>query len=51
MASYEVRKDIHIRFNIDNVFDKTHAVALNWPAQRALLGPSRTYRISTSFKF
>lgn len=51
MASYEVYKDIHIRFNVDNVADTKYAVSTNWPGSRALLGPSRTYRVSTSFKF
>jgi len=51
MASYEVYKDVHIRFNVDNVFDKFHAVTTNWNGTRATLGAPRTYRISTSFKF
>ena len=51
MASYELRKDVQIRFNVDNVFDKFHVVSTNWPATRAQLGQSRTYRITTSFKF
>lgn len=51
MASYELQKDVHIRFNVDNVFDEQYATALNWSARRAFLGPPRTYRISTSFKF
>ncbi len=51
MASYEIYKDIHIRFNVDNVADTKYAVSTNWAGSRALLGPSRTYRVSTSFKF
>jgi catecholate siderophore receptor len=51
MASYEVYKDIHIRFNVDNVADTKYAVATNWAGSRAFLGPARTYRVSTSFKF
>jgi catecholate siderophore receptor len=51
MASYELHKDVHIRFNVDNVADTRYAVATNWNGSRAQLGPSRTYRVSTSFKF
>ncbi len=51
MASYEIRKDVNIVFNVDNVFDKTYAVSANWPATRASLGAPRTYRVSTNFRF
>ncbi len=51
MASYEIRKDVELRFNIDNIADVRHAVSTNWPANRATLGIPRTYRISTSFRF
>ncbi len=51
MASYELRKDVELRFNVDNVTDKLYAVSTNWPAQRVQLGAPRTYRISTNFKF
>lgn len=51
MASYEIRKDVLVRFNVDNVFDEKYAVAMNWPATRATLGIPRTYRLSTSFRF
>lgn len=51
MASYEVQKDFIVRFNIDNVADARYAMSTNWPGVRALLGPSRNYRVSTSFRF
>lgn len=51
MASYELHKDVIVRFNIDNVADNRYAMSTNWPGVRALLGPSRNYRVSTSFRF
>lgn len=51
MASYEIHKDVHLRFNVDNVADTRYAVSTNWAGSRAFLGPSRTYRVSTNFKF
>ncbi len=51
MAVYELRKDVNLRFNIDNIADTKYAVSSNWPAQRVMLGAPRTYRVSTSFKF
>lgn len=51
MASYEVQKNLHVRFNVDNVADTKHAISANWSAHRVMPGPSRTYRVSTSFKF
>jgi len=51
MASYEIRKDVNIVFNVDNVFDKTYAQSLNWSARKAQLGAPRTYRISGNFRF
>ncbi len=51
MASYELHKDVIVRFNIDNVADNRYAMSTNWSGVRALLGPSRNYRVSTSFRF
>ncbi|MGE3149449.1 MAG: TonB-dependent receptor [Pseudorhodoplanes sp.] len=51
MASYELKKDIDLNFNIDNVADTKYAISTNWPGQRVILGPARTYRIATTFKF
>jgi catecholate siderophore receptor len=51
LVSYDVTKDVQIRFNVDNIFDEKYAVGLNWSAQRAALGAPRTFRISTNFKF
>jgi len=51
LASYEVTKNVDVRFNIDNVFDETYAVSTNWGGSRATLGPPRTFRISTSVRF
>ena len=51
MASYEVTKDIVVRFNVDNITNKTYASSLNWSTRKAQLGAPRTFRISASFKF
>ncbi len=51
MASYEVYKGVDLRLNIDNIADEKYAVSTNWAASRATLGTSRTYRISTNFRF
>jgi catecholate siderophore receptor len=51
MTSYEVYKDVHVRFNVDNIADRKYAVSSNWPGQRVMLGAPRTYRLSTSFRF
>ncbi len=51
MVSYEMWKDVHLRFNIDNITDEKYPLSMNWAAQRAVLGAPRTFRVSTSFKF
>ncbi len=51
MASYELSKDVEVRFNVDNVTDKLYAVSTNWPGQRVQLGAPRTYRLTANFKF
>jgi catecholate siderophore receptor len=51
MASYELTETVDLQFNVDNVFDELAAVSANWPGQRALLAPPRTYRIGTSVDF
>ena len=51
MTSYELNKNIDLRFNIDNVFDETYAVSTNWNGQRVMLGSPRTFRIGTAFKY
>lgn len=51
MASYEIRKGIAMRLNIDNVADNRYALSSNWNGTRAGIAPGRVYRVSTSFKF
>jgi catecholate siderophore receptor len=51
MVSYEMWKDVHLRFNVDNIANEQYLVSMNWPAQRGVLGAPRTFRVSTSFKF
>ena len=51
MASYELTETVDLQLNVDNVFDELVAVSANWPGQRALLAPPRTWRIGTSVDF
>ena len=51
MASYDVTKNVRLRFNIDNVTDELYAQSINWGAQRAFLGAPRTFLVSADFRF
>lgn len=51
MASYDLTENVELRLNIDNVFNEEYALSTNWPGQRVLLGPPRTFRIGTSVDF
>ncbi|MCH7335966.1 TonB-dependent siderophore receptor [Acinetobacter sp. NIPH 2699] len=51
MTSYAVDKDTTLRFNVNNVTDKLHAVSANWAGSRVVLGAPRTYMLSLDFKF
>jgi catecholate siderophore receptor len=51
MAEYQATPNILVRLNIDNVTDELYAVSTNWPAQRVLLGPPRTFLLSASVTF
>lgn len=51
MATYDVSKNVRLRFNIDNVTDKLYASSLNWSAQRAFIGAPRTFLLSADFRF
>lgn len=51
MAAYELNRNLTLRFNVDNVFDKTYVVSSNWNAQRVFLGSPRTYLLSADLRF
>lgn len=51
MASYKVNDYLSLRLNIDNLTDELYAKSFNWPAQRALLGPPRSYLLSADIHF
>ena len=51
MVSYNVNDNVKLRFNIDNIFNETHAVSSNWPGTRVSLGAPRTFRFSASMNF
>src|SRR5690606_12201114 len=51
MASYQASERLFVRLNIDNAADELYATSSNWPAQRAALGPPRSYLLSADFTF
>ncbi|MFA5630489.1 MAG: TonB-dependent siderophore receptor [Porticoccaceae bacterium] len=51
MASYKVNPNVSMRLNVDNVTDELYANSANWPAQRVVLGPPRSYLLSVDFHF
>lgn len=51
MASYAVNRNLSVRLNIDNVFDKLYATSANWPGTRVFLGPPRSFMVSADPAF
>lgn len=51
MVSYELRKNVNVVFNVDNIANEKYAISTNWAAQRAILGAPRTYRVSMNFRY
>lgn len=51
LVAYDVSEAVTVRLNVDNITDEVYAVSLNWPAQRALLGPSRSFLLSADVRF
>lgn len=51
MASYEASERVFLRLNVENAADELYATTTNWPAQRVLLGPPRSYLLSADFRF
>jgi len=51
VVSYALNDNIDLRLNIDNVTDELYAVSTNWPAQRALIGPSRSFMFTIAADF
>lgn len=51
MASYAVNRNLSVRLNIDNVFDKLYATSANWPGTRVFLGPPRSFMVSADLAF
>lgn len=46
LIEYEITENAIVRLNINNVTDELYAVSTNWPAQRVLLGPPRSFMLS-----
>lgn len=51
MASYELVENVDLRLNIDNIADNKYATSMNWNGRRASLGGSRSFMLSTNFRF
>lgn len=51
MAAYELRENVTVQFNIDNVFDELYMASTNWNGTWGHLGAPRVYRIATNFSF
>lgn len=51
MASYEINKNVSVRFNVNNVTDELYARAINNNSNRTYLGDPRTFLVSADFKF
>ncbi len=51
MAEYEVNESVLVRLNVDNITNEFYAVSANWNGRRVLLGPSRSFLLSTHFNF
>lgn len=46
VVSYDVTDNATLQLNVDNLTDEFYAVSTNWAAQRAILGPSRSFLVS-----
>ncbi len=51
MASYEVNRQLSLRFNVSNVADKHYARALNNNSNRAYFGDPRAFLLSAEYRF
>ncbi|MGJ8655878.1 MAG: TonB-dependent receptor [Akkermansiaceae bacterium] len=51
LASYELKDNVTLRLNVDNVFDNAYAISTNWGSTRAQVAPPRTFTISAEWKF
>ena len=50
MIEYAVTPQATLRLNVDNITDEYYAVSTNWSAQRALIGPSRSFLLSLALR-
>jgi len=51
MAAYKVSKNLNLRLNVYNLFDKEYISTLNNSGARATLGAPRTAILSANFQF
>lgn len=51
IVTYDVSPSIALRLNVQNLTDELYAVSTNWPGQRVLLGPSRSFLLSADVRF
>jgi catecholate siderophore receptor len=50
IVEYDVRPDISLRLNVDNITDEFHAVSTNWGASRVTLGAGRSYLLTLRYR-
>ncbi len=51
LATFEVNRNVTLRFNIDNLTNEFYAASANWNGSRITLGPARAYMLSTDVRF
>lgn len=51
IVAYDFTPKVSARLNVQNLGDELYAVSTNWPGQRVLLGPPRSYLLSVDVKF
>jgi len=51
MATYRVNKNVSLKFNVNNLFDKDYVASINRGGNRYFPGAERSYRLTANFDF
>ncbi|MDH1701539.1 catecholate siderophore receptor Fiu [Comamonas terrigena] len=51
MATYQVSKNVSLKFNVNNLFDKDYVASINRGGNRYFPGAERSYRLTANFDF
>lgn len=51
MATYQVNKNVSLKFNVNNLFDKDYVASINRGGNRYFPGAERSYRLTANFDF